>query len=188
MVEAIYALKGLLAKWLAATAILIFLSANTVYGFIVPGPGTSETSADRSLGTSADKRSKAKQAIAANQSKLPPFKSELDELPADKPLATADSGGNSYARGNCTWYAKSKRPDLPNSLGDANTWVSRAKASGLQTGIEPIEGAIGQQGRHVVYVEQVNDDGTVTISEMNYEGLGVISKRTLPASSFRYIY
>lgn len=98
------------------------------------------------------------------------------------------SAGNTYARGYCTWYAKNRRPDLPNNLGNANTWVSRASAQGIPTGSAPRAGAIGQQGNHVVYVERVNGDGTVTVSEMNYAGFGVVSSRTVPASYFSYIY
>jgi surface antigen len=80
------------------------------------------------------------------------------------------------------------RPDLPNNLGNANTWVSRAAAQGLATGSAPRVGAVGQQGMHVVYVEAVNGDGTVTISEMNHAGLYVRTVRTVPASTFMYIY
>lgn len=98
------------------------------------------------------------------------------------------SAGNTYTAGYCTWYAKSRRPDLPNNLGNANTWTARAASQGLATGSVPQVGAIGQQGMHVVYVEAVNGDGTITISEMNYRGLYVTSSRTAPASSFSYIY
>lgn len=96
--------------------------------------------------------------------------------------------GNTYAPGYCTWYAKNRRPDLPNRLGNASSWVARAAAQGFATGKSPRAGAIGQQGNHVVYIETVNEDGTVTVSEMNYRGIGVISSRIAPASAFRYIY
>jgi surface antigen len=98
------------------------------------------------------------------------------------------SSGNTYTPGYCTWYAKNRRPDLPNNLGNADTWVARAAAQGIPTGTAPRVGAIGQQGMHVVYVERINADGTVTISEMNYQGLFTISSRTVPASTFSYIY
>lgn len=115
------------------------------------------------------------------------------QLPAARtssgqPQSRGSSAGNTYTAGYCTWYAKSRRPDLPNSLGNANTWVSRAAAQGLATGNVPRVGAIGQQGMHVVYVEAVNGDGTITISEMNYRGLYVTSSRVAAASSFSYIY
>jgi surface antigen len=100
----------------------------------------------------------------------------------------ASSAGNGYVAGYCTWYVKNKRPDLPNNLGNASTWVSRAAAQGIATGSTPAVGAVGQRGNHVVYVESVNDDGTVTISEMNHKGLYVTTTRTLPADYFRYIY
>ncbi len=101
---------------------------------------------------------------------------------------SGSSSGNTYSPGYCTWYAKNKRPDLPNNLGNADTWVSRAAAQGIPTGSVPRVGAIGQQGMHVVYVESVNKDGTVTISEMNYGGWNTINSRTVPASTFLYIY
>lgn len=98
------------------------------------------------------------------------------------------SSGNTYTAGYCTWYVKNMRPDLPNNLGNAETWVSRAAAQGIPTGSTPQVGAAGQRGNHVVYVEAVNGDGTVTISEMNHKGLYVRTVRTLPASYFMYIY
>lgn len=107
----------------------------------------------------------------------------------NKPVvASASTSGNAYDYGYCTWYVKSRRPDLPNNLGNADTWVYGAQTHGIPTGTEPEEGAVGQQGMHVVYVEKVNTDGTVFISEMNFAGWDVISHRTVPASSFTYIY
>ncbi|MDZ7786252.1 MAG: LysM peptidoglycan-binding domain-containing protein [Candidatus Saccharibacteria bacterium] len=101
---------------------------------------------------------------------------------------TSSSAGNRYVRGYCTWYVKNRRPDLPNNLGNAISWVSRAASQGLPTGSTPRAGAVGQSGNHVVYVESVNGNGTVTVSEMNWNGWNVKSSRTAPASSFRYIY
>lgn len=103
-------------------------------------------------------------------------------------FARGTSAGNTYTAGYCTSYTKDRRPDLPNNLGNANTWVSRAASQGIATGSTPRAGAIGQQGNHVVYIEGVNGDGTVNVSEMNYRDLYVISRRTVPASYFRYIY
>lgn len=102
--------------------------------------------------------------------------------------ARGSSTGNRYTAGYCTWYVKNRRPSLPNNLGNANTWAGRARAQGMATGSIPRTGAVGQRGMHVVYVERVNSNGTVTISEMNRRGLFVISTRTVPASDFTYIY
>lgn len=106
--------------------------------------------------------------------------------PARQPRGS--SAGNTYYYGYCTWYAKNMRPDLPNNLGNADTWVARAAAQGIPTGSKPRVGAIGQQGMHVVYVQKVHANGTATISEMNYAGFATISTRTVPASTFYYIY
>lgn len=108
--------------------------------------------------------------------------------PVQRPQARGSASGNLYTPGYCTWYVKNKRPDLPNNLGNANTWVSRARAQGLPTGSVPRAGAVGQRGMHVVYVESVNADGSVNISEMNHKGLYVITHRTLPGNYFQYIY
>jgi len=102
------------------------------------------------------------------------------------------SGGsfaNTYTRGQCTWYVASRRA-VPSNWGNAYTWYFRAKAAGYATGSEPRAGAIGwERGNHVVYVEGVNADGTVNISEMNWGGRpGVVHYRTTRASQFLYIY
>lgn len=105
------------------------------------------------------------------------------------PIYRASSSGNTYAWGYCTWYAKSMRPDLPNNLGNGGQWVANAARQGFATGSTPRAGAIGEQPGHVVYVKSVNKNGTVNISEMNYNGgVGVVNHRTVPASMFRYIY
>lgn len=103
------------------------------------------------------------------------------------------TGGNTYDYGYCTWYAKNRRgASLPNGLGNANTWYLRAQAAGMAVGATPRAGAVGTTTGgslgHVVYVESVNADGTVNISEMNYRGVGVESHRTTSASEFVYIY
>lgn len=111
------------------------------------------------------------------------------------PAAVAGNygGGNTYDYGYCTWYVKNRRgASLPNGLGNANTWYSRAAGMGMAVGATPRAGAVGTTTRgnlgHVVYVESVNADGTVNISEMNYKGFGIQSSRTTSASEFVYIY
>lgn len=104
----------------------------------------------------------------------------------------SNSTGNTYAAGNCTWYVKSRRPDIPNRMGNANAWYASAQAQGFKTGTVSKKGAIGVSfngwAGHVVYVEAWNPDGTVTVSEMNYEGLYSMTTRTVPESDFVYIY
>lgn len=98
------------------------------------------------------------------------------------------SAKNLYAPGNCTYFAKSMRPDLPNNLGNANTWVARASEQGYATGAEPRVGAIGQKSNHVVYVTGVNSDGTFNLAEWNYHNLYERTDRTVSASGWKFIY
>lgn len=119
-------------------------------------------------------------------------------LPAKTPGVVAAApvydGSNTYDYGYCTWYVKNRRgASLPNGLGNANTWYSRAAAAGMAVGSTPKAGAVGTTTRgalgHVVYVESVNGDGTITISEMNARaGWGNTNTRTANASEFVYIY
>lgn len=100
-----------------------------------------------------------------------------------------DNAGNTYYNGYCTWYAKSRRADLPNMLGNGGQWVANAAARGYATGSVPRAGAIAETTGHVAYVESVNADGTINIAEMNGpSGFGKIDQRTVPASQYQYIY
>lgn len=106
--------------------------------------------------------------------------------------ATYD-GSNTYDWGYCTWYVKNRRgASLPNMLGNANMWYYNAKRTGLAVGNEPTPGAVGTTTRgalgHVVYVESVNGDGTIQISEMNAPTFGGVTYRQANASEFVYIY
>lgn len=110
------------------------------------------------------------------------------------PVAQVTKGGlsntpNAYVWGQCTWYVKNKRPDVGSYWGNASSWPASAQAAGYNTGSQPTVGAIGVSGNHVVYIEAVNQDGTVSVSEMNWNGgVGVVNNRIAPASSFTYIY
>lgn len=105
----------------------------------------------------------------------------------------AYDAGNTYDYGYCTWYVKNRRgASIPNSLGNANTWYSRAAGMGMAVGSVPKAGAVGTTTRgslgHVVYVESVNADGSINISEMNAPVFGGVTYRTASAGEFLYIY
>lgn len=124
------------------------------------------------------------------------------EIPAAVALPAATPGvaprmsfdsGNTYDYGYCTWYVKNRRgASIPNSLGNANTWYSRAAGAGMAVGSVPRAGAVGTTTRgslgHVVYVESVNPDGSANISEMNAPVFGGVTYRTASAGEFLYIY
>lgn len=115
-----------------------------------------------------------------------------EQTPGVEPLRSFD-GDNTYDYGYCTWYVKNRRgASIPNSLGNANTWYSRAVDAGMAVGSTPRVGAVGTTSRglegHVVYVESVNDDGSINISEMNSPTRGKATYRTASADEFQYIY
>ena len=116
--------------------------------------------------------------------------------PAATPAAVAAStpfsyrgSGSGYTPGQCTWYVASRRA-VPGSWGNAISWYYNAQASGYAVGAIPRAGAIGwERSNHVVFVDSVNPDGSVNISEMNFNyRAGVLHRRTTPASQFLYIY
>lgn len=109
--------------------------------------------------------------------------------PGSQAVYGTDSAGNTYFKGYCTWYVKDRRPDLPNMLGNGGQWTANAAAQGYATGNSPRVGAVAETSGHVAYVEAVNADGTITISEMNgTAGFGAVGSRNVPASQYRYIY
>lgn len=134
----------------------------------------------------AEMEVEAPEPVEASSSPAP--QTSQNQQPAVQTMNRGSSAGNKYAFGYCTWYAKQKRPDLPNQMGNAVSWASSARAMGIPTGSKAQVGAIGQRGNHVVYVEKINGNGTINISDMNYAGLGVVTNRTVPANSYTYIY
>lgn len=115
--------------------------------------------------------------------------------------ASSASVGNRYDYGYCTWYAYNRRAELGRPVGsfwgNAATWASYAAASGYRVDHTPEFGAVMQNAGgwggygHVAVVEQVYEDGSVRVSEMNYAGWNVISQRTISAdqaASYNYIH
>jgi len=102
-----------------------------------------------------------------------------------------NTSGNTYSAGYCTWYVKNSLGWVPNGWGNANRWASNAAAQGYTVSSTPIVGAVAQTSSgwagHVAVVTAVGN-GTVTVSEMNFKGRYVVSSRTVPVSSFVYIF
>lgn len=91
-----------------------------------------------------------------------------------------------YPKGQCTWYISTRRP--VGQWNDATDWKWQAQRDGYTVSSTPIAGAIGWTYGHVVYVESVNGDGTVTISEANYDYRGSIRTIDVPVHKYTYIY
>lgn len=123
---------------------------------------------------------------------------------AAKPAAIASvpphpATANTYAWGNCTWWAALRRAEvndsIPNSWGNAATWAERAAEDGYAVDHQPSPGAIMQTRNsagglgHVAFVESVDPDGTWHISEMNVLGLDVVDHKALsPAAAAAYSF
>ena len=94
------------------------------------------------------------------------------------------TGANHFPWGYCTWWVAHKRY-VPWS-GNAWQWYGNAQAYGTSTGSTPVPGAImvtWESGvGHVAYVESVSGN-SFTVSEMNYQGYGIVSTRTVTTSS-----
>lgn len=89
--------------------------------------------------------------------------------------------GLGFFQGQCTsWVAHrlNQRNALPFSnwyagvhWGDAVDWTAVAKSIGIRPDQVPAVGSVGWYARgHVSYVEEVNGDGSIVISEMNTDG------------------
>lgn len=87
---------------------------------------------------------------------------------------------NGYDYGYCTWWVALRRSQIgrpvPANLGNAITWKSLAARAGFDIGTKPAVGAViwtpASYGEgHVGFVEKVNDDGSIWVSDMNSHGL-----------------
>lgn len=88
-------------------------------------------------------------------------------------------GSNGYSYGYCTWWAANRRAEtgrpIPRNLGNAITWRDIAIVAGHSVNQKPRAGDVAWYGfigglGHVGYVEKVNEDGSIWISDMNYHG------------------
>ncbi|AMY05537.1 LysM peptidoglycan-binding domain-containing protein [Staphylococcus condimenti] len=107
---------------------------------------------------------------------------------------------NLYDWGQCTWHAFNRRAETGQPIStywwNAENWADNARADGFTVNNQPSAGSILQTYEgpvgHVAYVEQVNGDGSILISEMNYNTApGEVGYRTIPASmvsSYNYIH
>ena len=118
----------------------------------------------------------------------------VDFAPIDPNFTAAINGG---AWGNCTYYVYNRvaqlgKPIPSPSMGHAFMWSNSARGMGYNVSHTPKTGTIAvfSQGvagsdptyGHVAFVEKVFADGSVLVSEMNVQGLNVISTRIISAS------
>ena len=116
-------------------------------------------------------------------------------FPAVDPSYRAALNGGYF--GQCTYYvfnrmAQVGTPIGHSMMGNAAEWPAYARSYGYSVSNSTSAGSaiVFQQGLagadptygHVAFVEAVNADGSLYISEMNVQGLNVISYRTISAS------
>ena len=91
-----------------------------------------------------------------------------------------------YAYRNCTdwvaWRISQDGKTVPPGMGNATMWDNRAPSFGFQVTYTPTKGAAAVQNTtikpewegygHLMYVEAVHEDGTITISDYNRAGTG----------------
>lgn len=116
-------------------------------------------------------------------------------------FGTAYGSYNLYDYNNCTWWVAKRwaeigRTNMP-LLGNASQWYYTAARVGLPHGTTPRTHAAAVTSTygygHVVFVEGVNADGSINISEMNVDGRATsrVWYSTVPASTanhYLYIY
>lgn len=101
-----------------------------------------------------------------------------------------------YAYRNCTdwvaWRVKVSGRNVPSGLGHASSWDDRAPYYGFKVSSTPKKGAAavsnGGTYGHVMYVEEVNPDGTIFISDYNRAGPGEYGTSTISPSGLRFVY
>ncbi len=97
------------------------------------------------------------------------------------------SCGTGY-NGQCTCYVQHKIPAFRSFVwGNGGNYLASGRRHGFKTGSTAAAGAavVTTEARvgHVAFVESVNDNGTITISEMNYVRPYVVSRRTISTNS-----
>ncbi|PTK66305.1 N-acetylmuramoyl-L-alanine amidase [Staphylococcus borealis] len=125
------------------------------------------------------------------------YQSSVNSPVSYQHITTANQG-NRYSYGNCTYYAFDRRQQLGRAIGsywgNANNWAYSAKNAGLTVDNRPEVGAIFQTTAgyygHVGVVEHVNQDGSVYVSEMNWNGhYNHVTNRTITnTSSYNFIH
>ena len=157
-----------------------------------PAPAASNTQAQT---TAAAPAAQATAAPAATKQSSSYTYTAGGGFPAVDPSYRAALNGGYF--GQCTYYvfnrmAQVGTPIGHSMMGNAAEWPAYARSYGYSVSNSPSAGSaiVFQQGLagadptygHVAFVEAVNADGSLYISEMNVRGLNVISYRTISAS------
>ena len=101
---------------------------------------------------------------------------------------------NLYDWGQCTWHVFNRRAAIGKGIStywwNANNWDNAAARDGYRIDGNPTVGSIAQSDAgyygHVAFVERVNSNGSILVSEMNFSASpGILTYRTIPAYQVR---
>ncbi|TDM13673.1 LysM peptidoglycan-binding domain-containing protein [Macrococcus bovicus] len=105
---------------------------------------------------------------------------------------------NLYDYGQCTWHVFNRRAAIGKGIStywwNANNWANGARQDGYVVSYTPTVGSIAQSSEgplgHVAFVERVNPDGSILVSEMNYyTPPTIVGYRTISlAERSRYVF
>lgn len=166
----------------------------TQTSYEAPATAAASTASTSTASTSSSTSSSTSTQAATTQSSSYTYTTG-GGFPAVDPSYRAAINGGYF--GQCTYYvfnrmAQVGTPIGHSMMGNAAEWPSYARSYGYSVSNSPSAGSaiVFQQGLagadptygHVAFVEAVNADGSIYISEMNVRGLNVISYRTISAS------
>lgn len=178
----------------SAAAMLAATESKVAEAAATPAAATTQTPASQAASTTAAATVEAPMTEAATTQAAAPVVVGGSFVAPDPTFVAALNGG--YF-GQCTYYVYNRfaqlgAPIRTSTLGNAAEWTANAAAAGYSVSSTPRAGTaiVFQQGLagahpvygHVGFVERVNADGSIFISEMNVVGVNVISTRTIPAS------
>ncbi|MEQ6002346.1 LysM peptidoglycan-binding domain-containing protein [Staphylococcus saccharolyticus] len=107
---------------------------------------------------------------------------------------------NLYTWGQCTWHVFNRRSEIGKGIStywwNANNWDNASVADGYTIDYRPTVGSIAQTDAgyygHVAFVERINSNGSILVSEMNWSAApGYVTYRTIPAYqvyNYKYIH
>lgn len=81
---------------------------------------------------------------------------------------------------------------MPYGFGDANKWPAAARAYGIAVGSTPRVGDVtiraDSNHGHSMYVEAINTDGTISVSQYNSNKTGTFSRDTMSPNGLQFIH
>ncbi|EKU48222.1 LysM peptidoglycan-binding domain-containing protein [Staphylococcus massiliensis] len=138
--------------------------------------------------------------VSGNSSTPTPSTTTTTQAPTSGYNTPIFNHSNLYTWGQCTWHVFNRRAQVGKGIStywwNANAWDSGAISDGYRVDGTPTVGSILQSDLgyygHVAFVERVNSDGSLLVSEMNYSAApGIATYRTIPSyqvGNFQYIH